>query len=392
MGTPLSSLKILDFTTLLPGPTATMMLGDMGADIIKVEAPQRPDMMRMMPPFKEGTSAAHGYLNRSKRSLALNLKSEEGRKVVKRLVSHYDIVMEQFRPGVMERLGLGYGDLRKVNPRVIYCSVSGYGQTGPFRERAGHDLNYLSVAGVMAYNGRGESGPAPMGLQVADIAGGAYHSVMGILAAVISRAETGEGQHVDISMTDAAFSMHSLTAPAFFCDGSEPGLENTVFNGGTAYDCYETKDGRHFSMAGIEPHFFARTCDALGHPELKEHALSLDPEVQRNLKEKIAAAMKEKTFGEWQVIFADLDACIEPVLTLKEACDHPQIKAREMIVEVPSKEGEESQLACPIKFSHTPLTYRFSGAALGEHSEEILTSAGYGEDEIRALRESGVIL
>ena len=186
MSGPLSGLKVLDFSTLLPGPFATMMFADMGADVLRVESPSRPDMVRVMPPYADdGNSAAHGFLNRSKRSIAIDLKRPEGVEIVKQLVAEYDIVIEQFRPGVMDRLGVGYEALKAINPKLIYCSITGYGQTGPYRDRAGHDMNYLAIAGVLGYNGRKASGPAPMAVQVADIAGGSCHAVIGVLAAVI---------------------------------------------------------------------------------------------------------------------------------------------------------------------------------------------------------------
>lgn len=191
---PLQGLKVLDFSGLLPGPFASLILADLGADVLRVEAPSRPDMVRLMPPYAtDGTSAAHGYLNRSKRSIAIDLKKPEGLDIVKQLIAEYDIVIEQFRPGVMDRLGAGYEALKAINPKVIYCSITGYGQTGPYKDRAGHDMNYLAIAGVIGYNGRQASGPAPMAVQVADIAGGSCHAVIGLLAAVIHRQGTGRG-------------------------------------------------------------------------------------------------------------------------------------------------------------------------------------------------------
>jgi alpha-methylacyl-CoA racemase len=378
----LSSLKILDFTTLLPGPFGTMLMADMGADIIRVESPLRPDLVRLLPPIVDGASATHRFINRSKRSLAINLKTEAGVKVIQELVQSYDIVVEQFRPGVMERLGLGYEDLKSFNPALIYCSISGYGQTGPYRDRAEHDINYLSVAGVTYSNGRKSTGPAPMSLQVADVAGGSYHGVMGILAAVIHRQQTGEGQYVDISLTDAAFSMQISTAPNSLVAGVEPELEEMIFNGGTFYDCYETQDGRHLSIAGIETHFFENICQTLGHPEWSCHALSPDPDVQLMLKTEFTAIIRTKTLAEWEQVFMGVDSCTEPVLSFSEACDHPQIKARELLVKVGEKGSEQVQLACPIKFSETPPSYRFAGVAPGEHNMEILGELGYTSDEI----------
>lgn len=393
MSGPLSSLKVLDFTTLLPGPFGAMILADWGAEVVRVESPTRPDMVRMLPPMDDGISACHGFLNRSKKSLALDLKKQDAVAAVKRLVKEYDIVVEQFRPGVMDRLGVGYEALKAENPGLIFCSITGYGQTGPFKQRAGHDLNYLSIAGVTGYNGRKGSGPAPINVQVADVAGGSYHAVMSVLAAVIHRQQTGEGQHLDISMTDAAFSMHALTAPPALVGGVEPELEATQLNGGSFYDCYETSDGRWLSVAGIEPQFFAQFCQAIGHPEWSAKGLALNPDIQGPLKQDIAEVMKTRTFAEWVTVFSALDACVEPVLSFNEACEHPHIQERELLVEVPTASGgTQRQLASPVKFSATPPRYDFTGAALGAHTDEVLKGAGFGEEEIAAMRKTGATM
>ncbi len=388
----LSSLKILDFTTLLPGPFGSMMLADLGADIIRIESITRPDLIRILPEYVDGESITHAFVNRSKRSLAIDLKKQEGKEVIKRLVREYDIIMEQFRPGVMDRLGLGYDDLCRINPRVIYCSISGYGQTGPYRDRGGHDINYLSIAGITSYNGRKSSGPAPINLQIADIAGGSYHAVMGILAAEIHRRNTGEGQHIDISLTDTAFSMQVTTAPNQLMAGIEPGLEEMVFNGGTFYDCYETADGRYLSVAGIEPHFFSAFCEVIERPDLKEYALSQDPGVQSMLKKEISEVIKNKSFKEWQTIFSRVDACVEPVLKFSEACEHPQVKSRKLVVDVPSGSRKHRQLASPFKFSKTDPEYKFTGAALGQHSTEVMRQSGYTDDEIEKMIAKDIIM
>ncbi|MDP1539757.1 MAG: CaiB/BaiF CoA-transferase family protein [Moraxellaceae bacterium] len=393
MSGPLSGLKVLDFSTLLPGPFATMMFADMGADVLRVESPSRPDMVRVMPPYADdGNSAAHGFLNRSKRSIAIDLKRPEGVEIVKQLIAEYDIVIEQFRPGVMDRLGVGYEALKAINPKLIYCSITGYGQTGPYRDRAGHDMNYLAIAGVLGYNGRKASGPAPMAVQVADVAGGSCHAVIGVLAAVIHRASTGQGQYIDISMTDAAFSLHALTAPSALMGHDQPALEATQLNGGTFYDCYETADGRHFSVGGLEPQFFMQFCAAIGRPELAPQGLNMMPDVVAALKTEIRQEMKKKTYAEWQDIFLAIDSCTEPVLRFDEAINHPHIVARELLVDVPqSNGGQQRQLASPIKFSATPAQYAHTGASLGEHTEQVLTALGYDEEKIKACRSAGVI-
>ena len=220
---PLASLKVLDFSTLLPGPFASLLLADMGAEVLRIESPTRMDLLRVLPPHDQGVSASHAYLNRNKRSLALDLKQPEALEVIKQLLQDYDIVLEQFRPGVMERLGLGYEALKAINPKLIYVSITGYGQTGPYKDRAGHDINYLALAGLASYTGRAESGPLPLGMQVADVAGGSLHGVIGLLAAVIARQQTGLGQHLDVSMTDCAFSLNAMAGAGYLACGEEAG-------------------------------------------------------------------------------------------------------------------------------------------------------------------------
>lgn len=352
MAGPLTSLRILDFSTLLPGPYATMLLADMGAEVLRVEAPDRVDLTKVMPPFDGKFATAFSYLTRGKQTLPLNLKQAEAVEQVKELVKDYDIVVEQFRPGVMDRLGIGYETLKAINPKLIYCAITGYGQTGPYRDRAGHDINYLALAGVSSHCGRADSGPPPLGIQVADVAGGSHHAVMGILAAVINRQQTGEGQFVDISMTDAAFAMNAMAGAACLAGGQEQKPESALLNGGSFYDYYRTQDDRWLSIGSLEPQFSARLCDTLGLADMKGLALSQDPEQQKQLKVALKEKVAEKTLAEWQEIFADQDACVEPVLTISEAAEHPQLKARGMVVEVDRGDGVmQRQISTPLRFS-----------------------------------------
>ncbi|HWV10083.1 MAG TPA: CaiB/BaiF CoA-transferase family protein, partial [Pseudomonas sp.] len=370
---PLSSLKILDFSTLLPGPFASLLLADMGADVLRVESPTRLDLVRVLPPHDGGVSASHAYLNRNKRSIALDLKQAEAVAMVKQLVEDYDIVLEQFRPGVMDKLGVGYEALKAINPRLIYVSITGYGQTGPYRDRAGHDINYLALAGIASYTGRRESGPLPLGVQLADLGGGSLHGAMGLLAAVIQRQATGEGQHVDISMTDCAFSLHGMAGAGYLAAGVEPAMENQALNGGSFYDYYRTRDGRWFSVGSLEPQFMQQFCAAIGRPELAARGLSQRPEDQQALKREIEIEFEKRDAAQWAEVFAALDACVEPMLPLSEAVEHPQLKARELVVEVPRAGATpQRQLACPIKFSAGLPAPRHVGAALGEHTDEVL--------------------
>ncbi len=373
MAGPLTSLKVLDFSTLLPGPYATMLLADMGAEVLRIEAPDRVDLTRVMPPHDAGVSTAHGFLSRGKKSLALNLKEEGSADKVLELVKHFDIVIEQFRPGVMDRLGIGYEALKAVNPSLIYCSITGYGQTGPYKDRAGHDINYLSLAGVSSHCGRADSGPPPMGIQIADVAGGSHHAVMGVLAAVIHRQQTGEGQFVDISMTDAAFALNGMSGAACLAGGQEQKPESSLLNGGSFYDYYQTSDGRWLSVGSLEPQFSARLCDTLGIADMKSYAQSQKPEHQQQLKAAVKEKIAAKTLAEWQQIFADQDACVEPVLTISEAAEHPQLQAREMVIGVDRGDGtKQRQIGFPIKFEKTPSETSRIGKMLGADNEQFL--------------------
>lgn len=389
---PLASLKVLDFSTLLPGPFASLLLADMGAQVLRIESPTRTDLLRVLPPHDQGVSASHAYLNRNKRSLALDLKRPEALEVVRQLVQDYDIVLEQFRPGVMERLGLGYEALKAINPGLIYVSITGYGQTGPYKDRAGHDINYLALAGLASQTGRREQGPLPLGIQAADIAGGSLHGVIGLLAAVIARQQNGQGQHLDVSMTDCVFSLHAMAGAGYLACGVEPGMEQQVLNGGSFYDYYRTRDGRWLSVGSLEPGFMQQLCAALGRPELAAQGLSPVPEQQQALKHALQVEFEKHDFAELCRVFEGLDACVEPVLGLAEALEHPQLQARQLVSQVPREDGSrQAQIACPLKFSAGLPEPRHVGARLGAHSAEVLAELGYDAERIEALRRDRVI-
>ncbi|WP_339070075.1 CaiB/BaiF CoA-transferase family protein [Pseudomonas idahonensis] len=389
---PLASLKVLDFSTLLPGPFASLLLADMGAEVLRIESPTRMDLLRVLPPHDHGVSASHAYLNRNKRSLALDLKRPEALEVIRQLLQDHDIVLEQFRPGVMERLGLGYEALKAINPRLIYVSITGYGQTGPYKDRAGHDINYLALAGLASQTGRRDQGPLPLGIQAADIAGGSLHGVIGLLAAVIARQHSGQGQHLDISMTDCVFSLNAMAGAGYLACGVEPGMEQQVLNGGSFYDYYRSRDGRWLSVGSLEPVFMQQLCQALGRPELAAQGLSPLPEQQRALKQALQIEFEKHDFAQLCQLFAGLDACVEPVLSLAEAVEHPQLQARQLLSQVPREDGSlQTQMACPLKFSDGLPEPRHIGARLGAHSDQVLAELGYSAERIEELRRSQVI-
>jgi alpha-methylacyl-CoA racemase len=391
MSGPLAGVRVLDFTRLLPGPFGTMILADLGADVVRVEAVGLPDLLMVMPPMDGKCSAGHRSLNRNKRSIIVDLKNPAGAGVVARLVPRFDVLVEQFRPGVMDRLGVGYPALAAANPGLIYCSITGYGQDGPYRDRAGHDLNYLALAGVLGFTGRREAGPLPLGIQVADQCAGGMNAVVAILAALVHKARTGQGQRIDISMTDGAMHLAALYAGNYLAGGAENCREGDVLNGGSYYDVYPTKDGKYLAVAGLEPQFFKAMCTALGREDLLSYHLAVGKR-NEHLKAELRAEFLKKTRAEWEEIFARTDACVEPVLSIAEMTAHPLAAARGMVVEVPSESGQAlRQIGSPYKMDQTPAEFRHAGVTPGTNTAEVLGAAGFSADEIQQLKAQGAV-
>ena len=382
---PLKDVRVLDFSTLLPGPYATMLLADMGAEVLRVESPDRPDLVRAMRPQcrvdDEPLAFSHLHLNRNKGSIALDLKRPAAVEAIKRLVVKTDVVVEQFRPGVMARLGLDYQTLAAINPRLIYCAITGYGQTGPHRHKAGHDINYLALSGIAGYSGTPDTGPVLSGVQIADIAGGSHQAVMAIQAALLERHQTGQGRYLDISMTDCAFALNALFGAGAVATGQAPAYGETLLNGGSMYGYYRTSDDRYLSVGSIEPQFARVFFEQLGHPEWLVQAG--DPSRQRLLRQQIAEVIAEQPLAVWQQRFADIDACVEPVLTLAEVADSALMQERQMVLALENGDGPPiRQIAPPIKWSQRPATLP---SALGADTARVLSDLGYGPDEIRAI-------
>jgi alpha-methylacyl-CoA racemase len=385
LSAPLEGVKILDFTHLLPGPYATMVLADLGAQIIKVENPSSPDMMRFMPPIVNGMSAVYSHVNRGKKSLALDLKKKSSKEIILKLVQEYDIVIEQFRPGVMKKFGLTYDDLKAVNESIIYCSLTGYGQRGSFADRAGHDINYMALSGIDSFSGRKETGPALSGIQIADIAGGGKNAVIGILAAYIKRGNTGRGDYIDISITDSAFSLSVFTTAAFLEDGIDPLPESGPLNGGAIYDYYRTADNRYLSVGPLEPKFLVAFCDIIGYTDLIQH-LTENPDNAVTIKKNVSSIIGTKPLQYWIERFKETDACVEPVVTLSEAVTQPPLSERNMVVTIPDSHGRLfSQTGNPIKFSSGDFFSGVTAAPLGADNNEILETLGFTEEEANAL-------
>jgi alpha-methylacyl-CoA racemase len=392
---PLEDVKILDLTRLLPGGFCTLLLADLGADVVKVEDTGQGDYVRWAPPYYGtdehtplGTrSAIYLSLNRNKRSIRLDLKQEEGRQALLKLAESADVLVESFRPGVLERLGVGFEVLRQANPALVYCPITGYGQDGPNRDRAGHDMNYLGLNGVLGLTGEAGGAPIQSGAQIADLGGGGLMAAIGILAALQEARRSGQGQMVDISMTDGSLAWLVMEAGRYFGSGEVPQRGNIMLSGGiVCYRPYEAADG-WVTCGALEPKFWGRFCQGVDRPDLVEKQFEKPgSEAHR----QIAEVFKTKTRAEWKAFNDEHDAMIEPILDLDEALESELVREREMVVsyEQPGM-GEVKQLGFPIKLSRTPASIERPAPALGEHTADVLSDAGYSAEEIQALEESG---
>jgi crotonobetainyl-CoA:carnitine CoA-transferase CaiB-like acyl-CoA transferase len=391
----LGDIRVLDLTRLLPGGFCSLLLADFGADVVKVEDTAMGDYVRWAPPYYGsedqqplGTrSALYLALNRGKRSIRLDLKSDGGREAMLRLAPQFDVVLESFRPGVLDRLGCGYEALREVNPGVVYCAITGYGQTGPSTDRAGHDMNYLGLNGLLGLTGEPDGRPISSAGQIADLGGGALMAAFGVMAALRERERSGEGQLVDVSMTDGSLAWLAMVAAQYLCDGQVPRRGEGQLTGGyLCYLPYEAADG-WITCAALEPKFWRAFCEGVGRPELV--SAQFDAPGSESWRE-VAEIFKGRTRAEWLAFNDEHDAMIEPVLDLDEALDSELVRQREMVVELEQPGlGTVRQLGVPVKLSRTPGAVERAAPALGEHTEEVLREAGFGAEEIDSLVSSG---
>ena len=391
MSTALAGIRVLDLSRLLPGPFCSMLLADFGAEVIKVEEPREGDYIRQWSPRIGRNSGFHVVLNRNKRSCTLNLKAGAGKEIFRQLAGSADVVLEGFRPGVMARLGLDYRSLHAINPRLVYCSVSGYGDHGPRALRAGHDINYLALGGILSHSGRQH--PTLSGVQIADLGGGGLLAAFSIVMALLVRERQGEGQYLDISMLDGSFLWNCLRWGKYLADGEIPRPGDDMLNHGFAcYNLYETQDGRYMALGAIEPQFWEAFCAAAAHPEwLRANYFEPGPH-QEDLKEAVAGLFREKTQAEWVALLSQHDCCCEPVLNLDEAMNDSNTRARQMVVDLVHESwGAYRQLGIAPKFSRTPGTLRSHAPELGEHTEAILQELGYAAEQIGELRRQGVV-
>ena len=379
---PLAGIRVLDLTRLLPGPVATLHLADLGAEVIKIEDPQVGDYARTLGTGQGADSAYFRMINRNKRGLRLDLKQPEGVEVFKRLASAADVIVESFRPGVMDKLGVGYAVIVALNPRIAYCSISGYGQDGPYKDLAGHDINYLGYAGVLDQIGCAGGNPAIPNFQIADLLGGALTAAMGILAAVVEAQRTGKGRYVDVSMTDSVLAHTYFTMLRLNDSGHSLPRGSDLLSGGLpCYGTYRCADGGHMAVGALEAKFWKVCCEVLDHPEW------VSRQWDAGLRVEVAAVFASRQRNEWATLFAAVDCCVTPILTPEEALENEQIVARGMVLQ----EDGLTQFAPPLKMSEFEFSIRQPAPRTGQHNAAILAAAGYSPDEIDQFTASGAL-
>ncbi len=388
---PLNGIKVIDLSRLWPGPICTLHLADMGAEVIKIEDKERGDYSRSVPPLKKINSSFFLAVNRNKRSITLDLTKKEGKEIFLNLSETADVIVESFRPGVVHKLGIDYETVKKENPKVVYCSITGYGQTGPYSNKAGHDLNFCSYAGVLDNSAQEKKIPSIPQFQIADIVGGSLNAAMGILAALIYQKTTGQGQYIDVSIFDGTLA-HCITAlSSLECSNNNLSINDMLTGKLPCYNIYETADKRFMAIAVLEFKFWKRFCEALGKEDLITEYLKTG-EVATKTHEELSAIFKTKTLSEWIEHFKDIDCCVSPVLTMEEAIKNEQAKSRNIVfTKEHSIEGSVTQFNLPLKFSNFQFEIERNAPMHGQHTEEILTDLGYSQDKIKDLKAKKII-
>ncbi len=376
----LSGITVIDLSRLLPGPYCSMILADHGARVIAIESKQF---------IADGLF--FNTINRNKEHMTLNLKTEEGKQIFFQLLEKADVVLEGFRPGVVDRLGVDYKSVCKVTPKIIYCSITGYGQYGPFRDRVGHDVNYLSYAGVLNLIGEPDRPPSIPGIQIADIAGGGMNAAIGILLALFAREKTGKGQYIDISMTDGMVAFLPIALYFQQLTAKDPKRADALLSHRYAcYNTYETADGRFLSIGAVENRFWKRLCDHLGVSEYA--SLQYDDSRRKEILDFMRSSFKNKTLDEWDAELAHLEICWGRVQTFSEMLDDPLFREREMVLELDDPAGEKQPaIGVPIKLSETPGSVRRAAVDFGKSTVSILKELGYSEKEIMRFTKAEVI-
>lgn len=389
---PLEDICVLDLTRLLPGPMCSLHLADMGAEVIKIEDTGLGDYARWMGPMKGEDASFFRALNRNKRGLTLDLKQAAGVELFLDLARGADVVIESFRPGVVDRLGIGYQAVRAVNPGIVYCAISGYGQSGPWRERAGHDINYCATAGILEQSGARDGPPAAGNFQIADLAGGALSAAMAISAALVGAARRGEGRYLDVAMTDCAMAHNLLPLIAQDALGESRPRGGDFLSGELpCYAVYETADGRYMALGALEDKFWRRFCERLGRPDLAL-LYAVDGDEREAVRHELEVIFRSRSQAEWVEYFADTDCCLSPVLSMREAIACEQIVARGLYrPQQDAEAGEVAQFAFPVQMSGAEFAVRRPAPARGEHSRELLAELGYEAARIEQLAADGVI-
>ena len=389
MKNSLTGIMVLDLSRLLPGPFATKILAEMGATVIKIEPTDGGDYLRWMPPLVDDSSALFHSLNANKKSITLNLKSPDGVEILTRLARDADVLVEQFRPGVMDKLGIGYTDLAPLNERLVYLSLSGYGQTGPNRDRAGHDLNYLSLSGILSLWGTAANGPAMPGVQIADITGGLM-AVIAALGALFERSTTGKGKFLDVSLADSLVNYLPFILGHVQYSEVKPGFGNLELNGKYAcYNIYRTSDGRYMAVAALEPKFWITLCTILERPDFIPIQF-VEDEAMDKLKADLASIFSTKSQKDWAALFSDADACVTPVRSVEEFIADKNTRER-YLLGITRAGGKEFLFpALPIISSADSTIENQPSPRMGEHTEDLLKSAGFTKDDIIRFKASGI--
>ena len=392
---PLEGVRVLDLTQIMAGPYCTMMLADMGADVVKVEKPHGgDDTRRMGPPFINGESAAFLGINRNKRSVVVDLRSDRGRELAQKMAKESDVLVQNFRPGSLDRMGLGYEQVKQINPALVYCTISGYGATGPYAQRGGFDLVAQGMSGLMSVTGHPDSPPTKIGVPICDLNAGMFAAI-GILTAYINRVRTGEGQHVDTSLLEGGIAYTFWESAMYFATGEVPEPKGSAHRLTAPYQAFETANG-FVNVGAANQSNWERMCTAIGREELASDPRFVQPKDRMNNIDELVATLEEtfiqRSSQHWLDAMAAAGVPAGPINDLAQVYADPQVVAREMVVDSEHPvAGPIRNIGIPIKLSETPGRFRRSAPALGEHTDEVLTDLGYDDSDIETLREDGVV-
>ena len=391
MTAALEGIKILDLSRLLPFNYCTMMLADLGAEVLKVEEPNTGDYMRWMPPKLKKEGAVFLMANRNKMSMTLNLREEKAKDILHQLIKEYDVLFESFRPGVMKKLGVSYESLKEINPRLIFCSATGYGQDGPYKSRPGHDMNYISVAGILESTGRHTGAPVLPGIPIADMSIGIF-SAYSILAAIIARERTAEGQYIELSMSDCMVSYNMANMANYIAGKQYPDTQILGIAGeDPCYNVFKTKDGKFIAQGNLEDKFWNNLLSLIGREDLKEYQFAKGERYEKAMDE-LQRVFLTKTRKEWLDLLEGSEICYAPINDVEDMINDPHVKHREMVVEQEHPvEGKITTVGIPFKFYGTPGEIRSPAPTLGQHTEDVLRGLGYNNQDMEEMKKQNII-